>query len=147
MNSVLTNATFLALLIAVCVYVYQKWSAPTIKRRSRSGRIKTFREKIWLGWPIITGAVAWLLIFCYQQFYRDDAKPMKLISDVSNVSNVLDNGGIGIENNNNTNINTNTNTNTNMTGKGLDNIGHMNGIHIPFDLDDEYLPSVFIPSV
>ena len=142
MNSVLTNATFLALLIAVCVYVYQKWSTPTIKRRSRSGRIKTFRKKIWFGWPLIAGAVTWLLIFCYQQFYRNDAKPMKLISDVSdvsNVSNVSGNSAIGVENNNN--------NNNNMTSKGLDNIGHMNGIHIPFDLDDEYLPSVFIPSV
>ena len=138
MNSVLTNATFLALLVAVCTYIYQKWTRPVIRKKTRNG-IKKFRKKIWFGWPLITGALAWVLIFGYQQFYRSDAKQIKLIpsnfgiineSNPSSVSNV-------------SNVSNPSNVSNDFGLNGLNS----NGINIPFDFDDNDLPSVFIPVV
>lgn len=157
MNNILTNATILALLVSVATYLYQRWTAPIVKKRTRSGRKKKVRKKVWWGWPLITGTFTWVIIYCYQQFYRSDSKNAS-----SAINEFIEKGGITT---NSGGLMQATNDVSNLGSDGMNGMNGgdsspsagsvgsdgfravNNGLNIPGHIDDDVLPSVFVPAV
>lgn len=160
MNNILTNATILALLVSVATYLYQRWTTPIVKKRTRSGRKKKVRKKVWWGWPLITGTFTWVIIYCYQQFYRSDSKSMLEDKNASSMMNeFIEKGGITT---NSGGLMQATNDVSNLGSDGMDGMNGRdsspsagsdgfravnNGLNIPGHIDDDVLPSVFVPAV
>jgi hypothetical protein len=146
MNNILTNATIIALLVGVCVFIFNKYINSKTQKHSKSKHSKHSKSKHskqtkyikktkleTLKIPLLIATIVWIGVYCYQQFYRDDAKQIVLIDSKSNLDNLdnLDNlGNLG----NLGNLD-NIEDKTRMISKGL---------NIPFDFNDDDLPSVFL---
>jgi hypothetical protein len=146
MNNILTNATILALLSAISVYFFQKWSSTNNLKRKKNKKNKLSEKFQMLIWPTIVGILVWVGIYSYQQFYRDDAKSISLAApsllEESKTTGTRTGSGTG------TGIGTGTGT-----GTGIDKDINIveptsrmvsKGLNIPLNFDDDDLPSVFL---
>jgi hypothetical protein len=140
MNNILTNATILALLSAISVYFFQKWSSTNNLKRKKNKKNKLSERFQMLIWPTIVGIIVWVGIYSYQQFYRDDAKSISLTAPSL------------LEDSKTTGIGTGIETGTG-TGTGIDKDINIveptsrmvsKGLNIPLNFDDDDLPSVFL---
>lgn len=100
MKNILTNPAIIALGVGVLTYVYLLYGRPKVIKRTKSGRKVEVKPNVSFTMPLIAATIAWVVVYCYQQFYNKSVtQPVQGAPDIDidNI-NIMDNGFQGDDN-------------------------------------------------